>query len=201
MKPATVNIHNYFKVSQEQFEELAKANRDLLLERTKTGELIIMPPTGGSTGKHNVKLSSRFVIWNEQTGLGEVFDSSTAFRLPSGADRSPDVAWVSRERWNSLPREQQDTFSPLCPDFVLELRSKTDKMKPLREKMQEYLENQIHLGWLIDTKNKLVEIYRPNQPVEILKKPATLSGEYILPGFVLNLQFLWQDLETNIDHI
>ena len=196
MKPATINLPNHFIVSQEQFQKLAIANRDLRLERTNTGELIIMPPTGGSTGKYNVKLSSRFVIWNEQTGLGEVFDSSTAFRLPNGATRSPDVAWVSRERWNSLSREQQDTFPPLCPDFVLELRSKTDQIKPLREKMQEYLDNQMRLGWLIDTQNKIVEIYRLNQPVEILAKPTTLSGENILPGLVLDLQFLWQDLKT-----
>jgi Uma2 family endonuclease len=196
MKSAIIKIPNHLQVSQEQFEKLATANRDLRLERTKIGELIIMPPTGGSTGKYNVKLSSRFVIWNEETGLGEVFDSSTAFRLPNGADRSPDVAWVSRDRWNSLTREQQDSFPPLCPDFVLELRSKTDKMKPLREKMQEYLDNQMRLGWLIDTKNKIVEIYRSNQPVEVLKKPTTLSGENILPGFVLDLQFIWQDLET-----
>ncbi len=196
MKPAAINIPKHLKVSQEQFEEIAIVNRDLRLERAKTGELIIMPPTGGSTGKYNVKLSTRFVIWNEQTGLGEVFDSSTAFRLPNGADRSPDVAWVSRDRWNSLDREQQDGFPPLCPDFALELRSKTDNMKPLREKMQEYLDNKMRLGWLIDTKNKIVEIYRPNQPLEVLKKPTTLSGENILPGFVLDLQFLWQDLSV-----
>lgn len=196
MKPAIINLPNHFKISQEQFKKLAIANRYLRLERSNTGELIMMSPTGGSTGKYNVKLASRFVIWNEQTQLGEVFDSSTAFSLPNGANRSPDVAWVSRERWNCLTREQQDTFPPLCPDFVLELRSKTDKMKPLREKMQEYLANQMRLGWLIDTKNKLVEIYRADQPVEVLKKPATLSGENILPGFVLNLQFLWYNLES-----
>ena len=196
MKPATINIPNYLKVSQEQFEKLAIANRDFRLERTKNGDLIIMPPTGGSIGKYNVKLATSFVIWNEQTGLGEVFDSSTGFRLPNGANRSPDVAWISRDRWHTLTSEQQDTFPPLCPDFVLELRSKTDKMKPLREKMQEYLENKMRLGWLIDTKNKMVEIYRSNQPVKVLKKPATLSGEDILPGFVLNLQFLWEDLEA-----
>jgi len=165
MKPSAINIPNHLKISQEQFEKLALVNRDLRLERTKTGELIVMPPTGGSTGKYNVKLASR-------------------------------VAWVSRERWNCLTREQQDTFPPLCPDFVLELRSKTDKMQPLREKMREYSENQMRLGWLIDTKNKIVEIYRSNQPVEVLKKPATLSGEDILPEFVLDLQFLWYDLET-----
>lgn len=196
MKPAPINIPNPFQVSQEQFEKIALVNRDLRLEKTATGELIIMPPTGGTTGKYNVKLSSRFVIWNEQTRLGEVFDSSTAFRLPNGADRSPDVAWVSRKRWDSLSREQQDSFPPLCPDFVLELRSKTDKIKPLREKMQEYLDNQMSLGWLIDTQNKIVEIYRPNQTVEILTKPATLSGENILPGFVLDLQFIWQDIKS-----
>jgi len=131
MKPAIINLPNHCKISQQQFKKLAIANRELRLERSNTGELIMMSPTGGSTGKYNVKLASRFVIWNEQTQLGEVFDSSTAFSLPNGANRSSDVAWVSRERWNCLTREQQDTFPPLCPDFVLELRSKTDNQEKI----------------------------------------------------------------------
>ncbi|NEO01060.1 MAG: Uma2 family endonuclease [Moorea sp. SIO3I7] len=123
--------------------------------------------------------------------MGVTFNSSTAFRLPNGAIRSPDAAWVSQKRWNALTPEQQETFPPLCPDFVLELRSKSDNMEPLRQKMQEYIDNQLGLGWLIDPNHKTVEIYRLNQPVEVLKSPKTLSGEDVLPGFVLDLEFVW----------
>ncbi len=187
----TINIPTTFKVTEEQFQILAIANRDLRLERTANGELIIMPPTGGNTGKRNAQLSAQFVFWNNQTKLGEVFDSSTAFRLPNGADRSPDVSWVKIERWNQLTLEQQETFPPLCPDFVVELRSRTDTMESLRRKMQEYLDNGIHLGWLIDPKNKIVEIYKPEQEVKVLKTPKTLSGEDVLPRFNLNLETIW----------
>ncbi|EDX71606.1 conserved hypothetical protein [Coleofasciculus chthonoplastes PCC 7420] len=120
--------------------------------------------------------------------MGVAFDSSTAFRLPNGADRSPDASWVSQERWEALTPKQQETFPPLCPDFVIELRSKSDNMEPLRKKMQEYLDNGLRLGWLIDAKNKRVEIYRPNREVEVLESPTSLSGEEVLPGFVLDLQ-------------
>ncbi len=187
----TIKIPTTFKVTEEQFQLLATANRDLRLEQTADGKLIIMPPTGGNTGKSNAQLSAQFVIWNNQTKLGEVFDSSTAFRLPNGATRSPDVSWVKIERWNQLTPEQQDIFPPLCPDFVVELRSRTDTMESLREKMQEYLDNGIHLGWLIDPKNKIVEIYQLQQPVKILNAPQTLSGENVLPGFSLNLEMVW----------
>ncbi|MEL7036463.1 MAG: Uma2 family endonuclease [Cyanobacteria bacterium J06592_8] len=187
----TINIPSAFKITEEQFHILVTANQDLRLERTANGELIIMPPTGGNTGKRNAQLLAQFVIWNNQTKLGEVFDSSTAFRLPNGADRSPDVSWVKIERWNQLTLEEQETFPPLCPDFVVELRSRTDTMQSLREKMQEYLDNGIRLGWLIDPKNKIVEIYRPQQAVSILNKPNTLSGEDILPGFNLTLEIVW----------
>ncbi|MDJ0902425.1 MAG: Uma2 family endonuclease [Xenococcus sp. MO_188.B8] len=187
----TINIPETFKVTEEQFQLLATANRDLRLERTANGELIIMPPTGGNTGKRNAQLSAQFVIWNNQTKLGEVFDSSTAFRLPNGADRSPDVSWVTIERWNQLTTEQQESFPPLCPDFVLELRSRSDTMESLRRKMQEYLVNGIRLGWLIDPKNKIVEIYQPQQEIKVLSNPDTLSAEDVLPGFSLNLESIW----------
>ncbi|MGK7875452.1 MAG: Uma2 family endonuclease [Xenococcaceae cyanobacterium] len=187
----TINIPPTFKVTEEQFQILATANRDLRLERTAHGELIIMPPTGGNTGKCNAQLSAQFVNWNNQTKLGEVFDSSTAFRLPNGADRSPDVSWVKIERWNQLTPEQQDTFPPLCPDFVVELRSRNDTMESLRRKMQEYLDNGMSLGWLIDPKNRIVEIYKPQQEVKVLNSPNTLSGENVLPGFSLNLEMVW----------
>ena len=184
-------IPETLKVTQEQFEELATANRDVQLERTATGELIIMPPTGGETGKRNIDIAFQLQAWNRQAKLGVAFDSSTAFRLPNGADRSPDAAWVSQEQWDALTPEQQETFPPLCPDFVIELRSKSDNMEPLRQKMQEYLANGLRLGWLIDAKNKRVEIYRQNREVEVLESPVSLSREEVLPGFVLDLQVVF----------
>ena len=191
MNSTTVKIPSYFIVSQEQFELLATANRDLRLERSPNGELIIMPPTGGTTGKRNAKLITYFVNWNDQMQLGEVFDSSTAFRLPNGSNRSPDVAWVSRDRWQSLTSEQQDSFPPLCPDFVVELRSKSDSLKSLQDKMEEYLENGLLLGWLIDIQNQTVEVYRSQESREVLQKPSVLTGDYILSNFSINLDFLW----------
>lgn len=179
------------QVSHEQFVHLALANRDLQLERTATGELIIMPPTGSGTGKRNSDLNGQLWLWNRQSKLGVVFDSSSGFHLPNGSDRSPDVAWIIKSRWDSLTPEQQESFAPICPDFVLELRSKTDSLENLQAKMREYLENGARLGWLIDRQNKKVEIYRPNQDVEILEHPLSLSGEEVLPGFVLDLTEVW----------
>ncbi|WP_341524637.1 Uma2 family endonuclease [Nostoc sp. UHCC 0302] len=179
-------------VSHEQLVELAIANRDLQLERTARGELIVMAPTGGITGNRNSDIEGQLWLWNRQTKLGQTFNSSTGFHLPNGADRSPDAAWVRQDRWNTLTPEQQDGFVPLCPDFVLKLRSKNDNMKPLRAKMMEYMENGACLGWLIDRKNKKVEIYRQGQDVEVLDNPVTLSGENVLPGFVLDLTEVWK---------
>jgi len=187
----TIKIPSTFKVTEEQFEVLAAANRKLHLERKKTGELIIMPPTGGNTGKRNAQLAAQFVIWNNQTKLGIVFDSSTAFKLPNGAVFAPDVSWVKMEKWNQLTEEEKESFPPLCPDFVVELRSRTDTMESLRNKLQEYQENGTKLGWLIDPKNKIVEIYRSNQAVEVRQSPSSLSGEEILLGFVLELGLIW----------
>ncbi|NEO89580.1 MAG: Uma2 family endonuclease [Moorea sp. SIO3G5] len=191
MNTLPINIPPSLRVTDEQFEQLASANRDLRLERSATGKLIVMPPTGGNTGKRNIDIEGQLWLWNRHTKLGVTFNSSTAFRLPNGAIRSPDAAWVSQKRWNALTPEQQETFPPLCPDFVLELRSKSDNMEPLRQKMQEYIDNQLRLGSLIDPNHKTVEIYRLNQPVEVLKSPKTLSGEDVLPGFVLDLEFVW----------
>lgn len=180
------------RVTPDQFAALAAANRELQLERTATGELIVNPPTGGETGKRNWQIAGELYLWwrNSQE-LGEAFDSSTGFELPNGANRSPDAAWVSQERWDTLTPEQRESFVPLCPDFVVELRSKNDTLKDLRLKMTEYLENGTQLGWLIDPKNQRVEIYRQGQEVELLEHPATLSGEAILPGFTLNLARIW----------
>jgi Uma2 family endonuclease len=187
----TIAIPQTFKVTHEQFQQIAAVNRDLRLERTATGELIVMPPTGSDTGKHNQDLSGQLWLWNRQTKLGVVFDSSSGFQLPNGADRSPDASWVKLERWQALTQKEREGFAPVCPDFVMELRSKSDNLEPLREKMREYMANGASLGWLIDRKNRKVEIYRQGRDVEVLDNPSTLSGEDVLPGFVLDLTEVW----------
>lgn len=187
----TLNIPSAFQISSEQFELLAQANQDLRLERTATGELMIMPPTGGSTGRRNADLLSQLVVWNKRTQLGIVFDSSTAFRLPNGGERAPDVSWVRQERWQQLTSAQQDTFPPLCPDFIIELRSPSDSLETLRQKMQEYLNNGLALGWLIDPTRKTVEIYYPNLSTKLINAPSQLSGEPILPEFTMDLRSIW----------
>ncbi|MFB2836691.1 Uma2 family endonuclease [Floridanema evergladense] len=174
-------------LTDEQYFQMCRKNRDLRFERTAEGILLIMPPTGGETGNRNAELTFQVQGWSRQNNLGKAFDSNTGFKLPNGADRSPDTSWVKIDRWNTLTPEQREKFIPLCPDFVVELRSPSDSLTELREKMQEYIENGARLGWLIDRKNQRVEIYRPNQEVEILENPVTLSGENVLPGFVLNL--------------
>ncbi|ELR98079.1 Uma2 family endonuclease [Gloeocapsa sp. PCC 73106] len=177
------------KVTEEQFQELAKANSNLRLERTTTGELIVNPPTGGESGKRNLDISTQLGNWVEtHLELGEGFDSSTGFILPNGANRSPDASWVSRERWQSLTEIQRRGFVPLCPDFVIELRSDSDSLPKLQAKMAEYMTNGTKLGWLIDPLQKQVEIYRFSQEVEVLKNPSQLSGEDVLSGFVLILK-------------
>jgi Uma2 family endonuclease len=150
-----------------------------------------MPPTGGETGKRNSDINFELNLWNRQTKLGIVFDSSTCFKLPNGGDRSPDAAWILLGKWESLTPEQREKFPPICPDFIIELRSPSDSLKPLQDKMQEYIDNGSRLGWLINPKNRQVEIYRQGQEKEILENPPTLSEEDILPGFVLNLQLIW----------
>ena len=179
-------------VTQEQFEALSAANGDLQLERTSEGELVVNPPTGGESGKRNFSITGQLARWHEEhEDLGEGFDSSTGFRLPNGADRSPDASWMSRERWLSLTSQQRKGFIPLCPDFVIELRSESDSLPKLRAKMQEYMNNGAKLGWLIDPQNRQVEIYRSDGEIEVLKNPLELSAEDILPGFILNLRRIW----------
>jgi len=180
------------QVTRDQFAALAAANRELQLERTATGELIVNPPTGGESGKRNARIITQIGVWCEANErLGEYFDSSTGFELPNGANRSPDASWVRKERWEALTSEQREGFIPLCPDFVVELRSKTDSLNTLRTKMQEYMNNGTQLGWLIDPQTRQVEIYRAGQAVEVLKNPSVLSGEAVLPGFTLRLQRIW----------
>jgi Uma2 family endonuclease len=179
-------------VTPEQFEALAASNRELRLERTAQGELIVNPPTGWETGKRNSSISGELYLWWRNAGSpGEVFDSSTGFYLPNSANRSPDACWVSQERWDTLTDEQKGTFANICPDFVVELRSSSDTLKSLQEKMGEYMDNGARLGWLIDPKNRTVEVYRVGLEVEVLSNPTELSGEEVLPGFVLNLRRVW----------
>ena len=183
----TLNIN----LTDEQFFQLCQNNRDLRFERTAADELIIMPPTGSYRGNRNFDIAVELGIWNKQTKLGKGFDSSTGFKLPNGKDVSPDVAWIKKERWHSLTPEQQNKFAPIAPDFIIELRSPSDNLKPLQEKMEEYIENGVKLAWLIDRKQRKVYIYRPGQLVEELDNPQRLSGEDILPGFVLDLIEIW----------
>ena len=183
--PSSLNLD--LPLTDEQFWELCHKHRNLKFERTAAGELIIMPPTGGTIGDRNFEINFQLRLWNRQNQLGKVFDSSTGFQLPNDANRSPDAAWVKLERWNALTLEQQERFVPLCPDFVIELRSPSDTLKKVQVKMQEYIDNGAQLGWLIDPPQKLVEIYRPDRPVEKLEAPETVSGEDILPGFILDL--------------
>jgi Uma2 family endonuclease len=191
MNVATINLPSTLELkielTDEQFFQLCQNNRDLRFERTAKGGLLIMPPTGGETSNRNARLTQRLMNWADTNELGIAFDSNGGFKLPNGADRAPDASWVKIERWNALTPEQRQKFLPLCPDFVVELRSPTDSLKATREKMQEYIDNGARLGWLIDQKNKRVEIYSQGQDVEILQSPTTLLGEDVLPGFVLDL--------------
>ncbi len=186
--PTSTILH----VTHEQFEALAAANPDLRLERTAKGELIAMPPTGGESSQRNSSLTGQLDRWFEtHENLGVVFDSSGGFILPNGATRSPDAAWVNRPRWEALTPEQRRGFPPICPDFVVELRSPSDRLLPLQEKMQEYLNNGTQLGWLIDPQQQQVEVYRSGREVEVLDRPLELSGESVLPEFHLNLRRIW----------
>ncbi|MFB2893845.1 Uma2 family endonuclease [Aerosakkonemataceae cyanobacterium BLCC-F50] len=187
----TVNLNPIIKLTDEQFYQLCRANTDVKFERNATGKIIIISPTGGETGNFNSEINADFVIWNRQTKLGKVFDSSTCFKLPNGADRSPDVAWIKQSRWDALTTEEKEKFPPIAPDFVLELMSPTDSLKESQKKMQEYLDNGVKLGWLINRKSRRVEVYRQGKAVELLESPTELTGEDLLPGFVLNLQFIW----------
>lgn len=181
----TLNIPH---LTAQDFAELCQANQELRLERAASGEVIIKPLTFPWTGKQNFGLIGQLWAWSDRIGLGIGFDSSTGFTMPNGAVISPDASWVSKKRWEALTsNQQQEEFSPLVPDFVVELRSSSDMMKKLRDKMQEYIANGVRLGWLIDSQNKRVEIYRPMQNVKVLDSPANLSGEDVLPEFILDL--------------
>lgn len=188
--PLRINVRRT-KLTEEQFMELCQENPELRLELTAQGELVIMPPTGSEGGWRSGEVFLSLGIWTKQDGTGLSFDSSTGFTLPNGAIRSPDASWIRRERWTALSKAQRERFAPICPDFVIEVRSLTDRLSDLLEKMQEYLDNGARLGWLIDPIDKRAYLYRPGQPVDILDNPQLLSGELVLPGFRLNVQELW----------
>ncbi len=182
---------NSVNLTEEQFFQLCINNRNFQFERNSNGDLIIMSPTDGETSNRNAGITGQLWMWNYQNNQGIVFDSSGGFKLPNGADRSPDASWIPLEKWDNLTPQQKQRFLPFAPDFVIELLSPSDKIETTQHKMLEYLENGTKLAWLINRKTRQVEIYRQNQEVEILDQPQTLSGENILPNFVLNLETIW----------
>lgn len=189
--PLIIHLHPVIQLTNDQFFDLCQLNQNLRFERTAKGELLIMPPTGTGTGGRNFRLIGQLFIWTEQNKTGIGFDSSTGFILPNGAIISPDAAWIKLERWNALSNEQQEKFAVISPDFVVELRSSSDNLIVLKAKMQEYIDNGVKLGWLIDRKHRKVYIYRPQIPVECLDNPVTVSGDPELPRFVLDLSKIW----------
>jgi Uma2 family endonuclease len=189
--PMTVNFPLIAQMTTEQFYEFCLANRDLRIERTATGEVIVMPPAFSDTGNQNIKIAQQVANWAKKDGTGETFDSSAGFTLPNGAIRSPDASWIRSERWNALTDEQKASFAPICPDFVIELRSASDRLTTLQEKMQEYIDNGALLGLLIDRKERTVHLYRPQQIPQILENPAEIQCDPELPGFILKMSSIW----------
>ena len=189
--PLTVNFPAIEPMTVEQFYEFCLVNRDLRIERTASGEVIIMSPAFSDTGNRNIKIAQQLANWAEEDGTGEAFDSSTGFTLLNGAIRSPDVSWIKLERWNALTEEQKASFAPICPDFAIELRSASDTLKGLQKKMEEYIDNGVSIGLLIDRTNRKVYIYRPDRELEILDNPETVSADPELPGFVLRMAKIW----------
>lgn len=193
MESITIDLGSVINLTDEQFYQLAVSQtKGIKLERTPNGEIIVVTPHGAETSNRNIKILAQLETWadkNEELGLA--FDCDTEFNLPNGGHRSPDAAWISRDRWNALSDRERRTFPPICPDFVIELRSPSDRLKPLQAKMQEYLDSGLRLGWLINPQDKQVEIYRPSKATEVLQQPDTISGEDVLPGFILRLQKIW----------
>lgn len=192
--PEPIVVHfepSKLTMSDEEFFEFCQLNPELRIERSSEGDIIVMPPTGGKTGIQNVKLIVALGSWSEKDGTGQAFDSSTEFILPNTAGRSPDASWIRNERWSSLSEKEQEQFPPLCPDFVVELRSRTDSLKTLQSKMDEYIANGAQLGWLIDPIERKVHVYRPGRTSEILNDPETVSGDPLLKNFVLDVRQLW----------
>jgi Uma2 family endonuclease len=187
-----LDFGNLFKQPNDgEFFDFCQRNKSMRIEMDKNGVITIMPPTGSETGKKNFKLTVKFGTWVEKDASGVGFDSSTGFRLPNGAKRSPDLSWMTLEKWNAIPKAKRKKFAPVCPDFVVELRSQTDSLSKLQAKMEEYIENGASLGWLIDADERKVYVYRPNVEVEILENPAEISGEPLLQNFTLDLKEIW----------
>ncbi|NJN31919.1 MAG: Uma2 family endonuclease [Synechococcales cyanobacterium RM1_1_8] len=186
-----LDFNNILVLSDEQFYQLCRRHPDIQFERSARGELIIMPPTGGVSGNRNFGLTGQLSRWvDDHPELGLGFDSSTCFKLPNGANRAPDAAWVRRDRWNALSPEAQEKFPPLAPDFVVELRSRTDDLKTLQVKMQEYIESGVRLGILLNPQDQTVELYQPGEAVQCLENPSTVDCGVVLPGFVLQVRSL-----------
>ncbi len=191
MEAIVIRTESFGRLTDEQLYHFCRENRELVIERNADGEIIIMSPTGGKTGSRNVKIAFKLEGWNELRQTGIVFDSSTGFVLPNGAMRAPDAAWVARERWQALTAEEQEQFPSLCPDFIIELRSSSDKLKKLQKKMREWMQNGCRLAWLIDADEEKVYLYRPEQEMEIVSGfNRNLSEEAVLPGFTLDLTIL-----------
>jgi Uma2 family endonuclease len=191
MNALTISLETIFELTDEKLFQLCQQNRDLRFERSAQGDITIMAPEGSDTGMRNLGLGSSLWNWNQSKNLGVAFGSSAGFILPNGAMRSPDVSWITKERWEALTPEQQSRFAPICPDFVIELMSPSDSLSLTQAKMREYQENGARLGWLINPRDRQVEIYRIGQPVEILEYPISLSVEEVLPEFVLELRSIW----------
>jgi Uma2 family endonuclease len=190
--PVVLKLKPAINLTDDQLFELCQLNRDWRIEYTAQGELIVMPPTGGEASNRNAELTYQVQAWTRRDQAGVAFDSSGGFKLPNGATRSPDAAWVRRSRLAGLTREQKQKFLPLCPDFVIELRSPTDNLQAVLDKMQEYLDNGAQLGWLLDPVTRRVHVYVPQRSPEILEAPSTVSADPLLPGFVLDLQKIWE---------
>ncbi|HLH23143.1 MAG TPA: Uma2 family endonuclease [Chloroflexota bacterium] len=189
--PLVIRTRPALDVSEEQFYEFCQLNGDLRIERSAVGEWLIMPPTGGDTGHRNAEITYQLVAWAKQDGTGVAYDSSTGFRLPNGAMRSPDGAWLRKDRLAAISPEDRQRFMPICPDFVLELWSPSDRLADVQAKMDEYLANGGRLGWLLYPPERCVYVYRPEAPVERLDQPETVSGEPVLSGFALDLREIW----------
>ena len=181
----------FIDMTEDQFFVFCQRTHDVRIERNAEGDILIMPPTGAATGNRNAELTTQLHLWAKRDGTGIAFDSSTGFYLPNTATRSPDASWVLRWRYDQLTEREQDRFLPLCPDFAIELKSPSDRIPVLKEKMEEYIDNGLQLGWLIVPPQKTVYIYRPHVPVEVLENPNALSADPVLPGFVLDLSDIW----------
>ncbi|MEH2082642.1 MAG: Uma2 family endonuclease [Nostoc sp.] len=189
--PMVLQLQPAIALTEDQFYEFCQLNPDFRIERNAVGELMIMPSTSSETDQHNFDIIVQLGIWTKQDGTGVGFGSSGGFTLPNSAVRSPDAAWIKRDRWEAIPLELRKKFASICPEFVIELCSESDNLRILQDKMQEYIDNGTQLGWLIDRKQNQVFIYRPNIPIEKLDNPKTLSDESLLPGFVLDLSHIW----------